>query len=306
MLRRGGQENYEQLGKGPSAARSDRISRKDAARFLPRDASAVLSLYGLGNNNGSEGLNSSSRQASCAVVGNSGVLRLTEFGRSIDSHDIVIRINQAPTRGYGRRVGQRTTFRILNRLWTRTYRNQRGMYKGAQLPRLDDQGSPSATTPPAFLVTRATTQEFLLLRRYLDQEGESEAEAEAEVQADDGYSQAKDESSSSSSSAQPAEDEPASDSDSNVASAYLLTSRAVSMAQAALIEYRRRLCSAGFGPYMGLNAPTSGYAAAFLFRTMCKSLTLYGFGVQGACRASGRSVSECTHPLSLPACLFQG
>ena len=33
---------------------------------------------------------------SCAVVGNSGILRLREDGREIDAHDAVIRVNHAP------------------------------------------------------------------------------------------------------------------------------------------------------------------------------------------------------------------
>ena len=55
----------------------------------------------------------------------------------------------AAGRRYSRRVGHKTTHRLLNKLWTRTYRNGRGM-KGKQiLPmELDAQ----------VLVSRATSQ----------------------------------------------------------------------------------------------------------------------------------------------------
>ena len=47
----------------------------------------------------------------CALVGNSGLLKFSTFGRSIDSHDTVVRVNQAPQRGYSRRVGLKVTHR---------------------------------------------------------------------------------------------------------------------------------------------------------------------------------------------------
>ena len=47
-----------------------------------------------------------------------------------------------------------TTHRLLNRLWTRTYRNGRGMKKGDVLPMEQDV---------TFLVSRATSQEYELL-----------------------------------------------------------------------------------------------------------------------------------------------
>lgn len=51
----------------------------------------------------------------CAVVGNSGDLLLSKFGKDIDSHDVVIRNNGAPTRGFSLQVGEKSTFRLLNR-----------------------------------------------------------------------------------------------------------------------------------------------------------------------------------------------
>lgn len=51
----------------------------------------------------------------CAVVGNSGDLLKTKFGKEIDSYDAVIRGNGAPTKNYTQYVGQKVTFRLLNR-----------------------------------------------------------------------------------------------------------------------------------------------------------------------------------------------
>ena len=58
---------------------------------------------------------------SCALVGNSGAVRSAPFGPSIDKHDIVLRINQAPVRSYERYVGSRTDLRLLNRKWVSLY-----------------------------------------------------------------------------------------------------------------------------------------------------------------------------------------
>ncbi|KAJ8773022.1 hypothetical protein K2173_028199 [Erythroxylum novogranatense] len=53
---------------------------------------------------------------SCAVVGNSGDLLKTEFGKEIDNHDIVIRDNEAPVnKKYAKHVGLRRDFRLVVR-----------------------------------------------------------------------------------------------------------------------------------------------------------------------------------------------
>eukprot|EP00238_Polyblepharides_amylifera_P000825 CAMPEP_0196571504 /NCGR_PEP_ID=MMETSP1081-20130531/1666_1 /TAXON_ID=36882 /ORGANISM="Pyramimonas amylifera, Strain CCMP720" /LENGTH=537 /DNA_ID=CAMNT_0041888475 /DNA_START=37 /DNA_END=1650 /DNA_ORIENTATION=- len=59
--------------------------------------------------------------ASCAIVGNSGVLSLSKYGKQIDAHDIVFRLNQAPTKGYESVVGAKTSVRLLNALWSSNY-----------------------------------------------------------------------------------------------------------------------------------------------------------------------------------------
>eukprot|EP00873_Tetraselmis_striata_P011643 jgi/Tetstr1/431907/TSEL_021396.t1 len=50
----------------------------------------------------------------CALVGSSGVLRGARWGDVIDKHEAVIRLNNAPTYGYERDVGKRTTMRIMH------------------------------------------------------------------------------------------------------------------------------------------------------------------------------------------------
>eukprot|EP01018_Ginkgo_biloba_P023047 Gb_24800 [translate_table: standard] len=51
----------------------------------------------------------------CAVIGNSGDLLKTKFGKEIDSYDAVIRGNGAPKENYTQYVGKKSTFRLLNR-----------------------------------------------------------------------------------------------------------------------------------------------------------------------------------------------
>ncbi|XP_065620394.1 sialyltransferase-like protein 2 isoform X1 [Quercus suber] len=51
----------------------------------------------------------------CAVIGNSGDLLKTKFGREIDGYDVVIRENGAPIQNYSDYVGKKSTFRLLNR-----------------------------------------------------------------------------------------------------------------------------------------------------------------------------------------------
>ncbi|KAK3246298.1 glycosyltransferase 29 protein [Cymbomonas tetramitiformis] len=57
----------------------------------------------------------------CAVVGNSGVLRGSKHGAAIDAHDAVFRTNMAPTAGFEEDVGSRTTFDIINQQHTKSF-----------------------------------------------------------------------------------------------------------------------------------------------------------------------------------------
>ena len=50
----------------------------------------------------------------CAVVGSSQNLLDGEFGQIIDSHDAIFRMNSAPTKGYEKFAGSRTTIRLFH------------------------------------------------------------------------------------------------------------------------------------------------------------------------------------------------
>ena len=54
----------------------------------------------------------------CAVVGNGGSLLLGQRGSEIDGHAFVIRFNGAPTLGFERYVGGKTSLRLVNSHWT--------------------------------------------------------------------------------------------------------------------------------------------------------------------------------------------
>lgn len=83
-------------------------------RFQPEIMHELISLlkYPLDQH---YGFPSSERPyASCAVVGNSGILLKSEHGNLIDSHEIVIRLNNARINGFQQHVGSKTSISFVN------------------------------------------------------------------------------------------------------------------------------------------------------------------------------------------------
>jgi len=113
--------------------------------LLPESAKGVTKIMNRGSSTSSSGRDSSTSATSfktCALVGNSAILSSgPAAGKFIDAHDVVFRLNQAPTKKYEDRVGKKTTVRILNKSWVLGYggtlRLEHGNVKESDLPNED-------------------------------------------------------------------------------------------------------------------------------------------------------------------------
>ena len=122
--------------------------------LLPESAKSVTKIMNRASSTSSSGSSSSSSTSSsssssssssfktCALVGNSAILSSgPAAGKFIDAHDVVFRLNQAPTKKYEDRVGKKTTVRILNKSWVLGYggtlRLEHGNVKDSDLPNED-------------------------------------------------------------------------------------------------------------------------------------------------------------------------
>lgn len=102
------------------------IMSTDLIRYLPSESvtSAIISVMRRENQKRSESSNintdvnkdaTQSDDISCALVSSAGSLVDSKLGEQIDSHDLVLRFNDAPSGGvYAQDVGSKTTVRIVN------------------------------------------------------------------------------------------------------------------------------------------------------------------------------------------------
>ena len=99
------QENYDRL-LGMSERNNTRLAPETIA-LLPRDYDEIANHL---------------RFNSCAVVGNSGYMKMAKFGKAINTHNLVLRLNQSPTKPtFSEFVGTKTSIRLINSMWSNRY-----------------------------------------------------------------------------------------------------------------------------------------------------------------------------------------
>lgn len=86
----------------------NRRFHSDAMLDLVKEIKGVIDKY--------NGINQvlGKKYKSCGVVGNSGILVKTDYGKVIDSHEAVIRLNNARTASFEQFVGSRTSISFVN------------------------------------------------------------------------------------------------------------------------------------------------------------------------------------------------
>jgi hypothetical protein len=139
------------------------------------------------------GLVGSDKQySSCAVVGNSGILLKSDYGELIDSHEVVIRLNNARTGGFERNVGWKTNVSFVNSNILHLCTRRKGcfchpygdnvpiiMYVCQPVHFLDytmcnsSHKAPLLVTDPRFDVLCARIVKYYSLKRFAEETGKS-------------------------------------------------------------------------------------------------------------------------------------
>ena len=93
-------------------------AKRDLIRVIPDEDEVRLTLLTTSNRKSSSSNNNNSfrKKNVCAVIGNGGTLLAYDLGEEIDSADVIIRLNAGPIKGFEKKVGSRTDYRLVNRL----------------------------------------------------------------------------------------------------------------------------------------------------------------------------------------------
>ena len=183
------------------------------------------------------------RWGRCAIVGNSGHLLGSSYGVAIDAHDVVFRINQAPTLKYEKFVGKKTTHRLLNRLWTLAYQDYRGLNNGYRRFAKRWPLEKGVT----LISSRTASENFVGMVEYLQKSWRRRD-----------------------------------------VTSLVMNRSLVSKAEAMIKGFRHCVERKQGKRFNGGNTASSGMVAIVILRSMCRELTLYGFGAAGK-DSSGRS-----------------
>jgi len=230
---------------------------------------------------------SGKRKPSCALVGNSrALLANDQLGTQIDDHDVVMRLNQAPSRRFERYVGHKTTHRLLNAKWTQAYKSN---------PFL--QTEPNVT----FVITRTDWLTYLRAAKIIsalkpnyfpkDYYVDSSAAAAASAAGED-FSSTEDTSEDDSTTAtvlnEFGEIIPIAISEEDVTlseriqqgmpTLRLLSRGAVDGAGDVLRALKQNLEIVRGKAYKGKASPSSGFLGFHLLRQICNTLDVYGVG----------------------------
>jgi len=90
----------------------ERLGKCDYTATLVSAASLQADFFA-GRNELRKALKAPNGYTSCAVVGSSGKLLHGKYGNAIDDHQMVMRVNTAPTVGFESHSGARTTHRVM-------------------------------------------------------------------------------------------------------------------------------------------------------------------------------------------------
>ncbi|OIW08503.1 hypothetical protein TanjilG_03179 [Lupinus angustifolius] len=130
------------------------------------------------------------RYASCAVVGNSGILLNKDYGGLIDAHDAVIRLNNARVDNFEHKVGKKTTISFVNSNILHLCARREGCFchpYGANVPIVmyicqavhfldytvcnSSHKAPLLVTDPRFDVLCARIVKYYSLKRFVEKSG---------------------------------------------------------------------------------------------------------------------------------------